>query len=233
MKGFAKLILLFMFLIPADLSAQVSFGIFGGLGTYKMDKLKEINRMQAESLPIETVKVNNFNPGIYIGASANLEISRSFSVGLNYHFNSTGSRIGQKDYSGFYAFDQIVNGHFLGLEAVTFIEENKFLTASLSMISGACFTHLEMRETISVSEQRHEDSELFTATSFYLYPNVKFCIPVYKIISVNFALGLLYDSGGKIHLKGNKNAVLGLNESPVKTGWTGLRVTTGLRFDFR
>jgi hypothetical protein len=233
MKGFVKFILLFMFFIPADLSAQVSFGIFGGLGTYSMSDLKEINRMQAESLPIETVKVDNFNPGFYIGTSVNLEIYGIYCLGLHYQFNSTGSRIGQKDYSGYYAFDQIVNGHFLGIEAEEVIEENKFMTVSLSMITDVGFTNLEMRETISVSEQKQKESELFTATSFCLYPNVKFCIPVYKLISGNFALGFQYDSGGKVHLKGNKNAILGINDSPVKTGWTGLRITTGLRFDFR
>jgi len=39
----------------------------------------------------------------------------SFLPGIDYRYNSTGSRIGQRDYSGFYTFDQIVSAHFPGI----------------------------------------------------------------------------------------------------------------------
>jgi len=221
-----------MLLVPAELLSQVSFGVFGGLGTYRMDNLKEINRMQAKSLPIETIKVDNFNPGFYLGTSANLELSGNFVLGLSYQYNTTGSRIGQKDYSGYYAYDQIVNGHFIGIEPETIIGVNNFMTASVSMVTGVSFTNLEMRETISISEQKQVNSESFTAASVYLYPAVKLFIPAFKMISGTISLGYLYDTGGKVHLKGNKDAVIGINDSPVETGWTGLRITAGLRFDF-
>lgn len=232
MKGLEKYILLFMLLIPIEVLSQVSFGVFGGLGTYKMDNLKEINKLHAKSLPIETVTVDNFNPGFYIGTSANLELSGELILGLSYQYNTTGSRIGQKDYSGYYAYDQIVNGHFIGIEPETIIGANNFMTASVSIVTGVSFTNLRMIETISIAEQKQVNSESFAAASVYLYPAVKLCIPAFKIISGTVSLGYLYDTGGKVHLKGNKDAVIGINDSPVETGWTGLRITAGLRFDF-
>lgn len=232
MKGLEKYILLIMLLIPIEGLPQVSFGVFGGLGTYKMDNLKEINKLQATSLPIKTVTVDNFNPGFYIGTSANLELSGQFVLGLSYQYNTTGSRIGQKDYSGYYAYDQIVNGHFIGIEPETIIGSNNFMTASVSIVTGVSFTNLKMSETLSISEQKQVSSESFAAASVYLYPAVKLCIPAFKMISGTVSLGYLYDIGGKVHIKGNKDAVIGINDSPVETGWTGLRITAGLRFDF-
>ena len=41
-----------MLLVPGELLAQDSFGVFGGLGTYQMDNLKEVNKMKAEVIAL-------------------------------------------------------------------------------------------------------------------------------------------------------------------------------------
>jgi hypothetical protein len=225
-------ILLIMLIIPVEVIPQASFGVFGGLGTYKMDNLKEINNLQAMSLPIKPVTVDNFNPGLYLGASFNNKLSKYLLFGLNYQFNSTGSRIGQKDYSGYYAYDQIVNGYFFGIEPEVIIKKTNSIMISVSIVTGTSFTSLEIKEVISISGQEEKNSESFTAVSFPLYPAVKLSKPFSNNISGTVSLGYLYDTGGVFHLEGQKNAIIRINDIPVKTGWTGFRITAGLRFYF-
>jgi hypothetical protein len=232
MNGPEKFLWLYMLLVPGELLAQDSFGVFGGLGTYQMDNLKEVNKMKARSLPFKTVGVDNFNPGFYFGTSASFELSENFVLGLNYQYTSTGSRIGQKDYSGYYRYDQIVNGHLIGIEPERIIEENNFITISFSFLTGVIFTGLKMKEKLTVYGENQESSESFAAISIPFYPAVKLSVPVTTFISGTISLGYLYDSGGKVHLKGNKDAVIGINNSPLKTGWNGFRITAGVKFKF-
>ena len=232
MKRLINKFWLILLLIPVDIFPQVSYSLYVGVGTYGMADLKEINRQQALNLPIETIKVDNFNPGFFPGISANTELSEYLSLGFYYQYYTTGSRIGQRDYSGYYAFDQIVNGHFISLAPEFLIEESDFISVSFVLQAGFIFSSMKIKETLSLSGQTQSDSETFAAGSFSVLPEVKACIPVYKMISGIASIGYFYDSGGKIHLKGNHKAVVHLNDSPVKSGWSGFRVSLGIRFDF-
>jgi hypothetical protein len=62
--------------------------------------------------------------------------------------------------------------------------------------------------------------------------NILLIINGYLYDSGTISLGYMYDTGGKVHLKNDKDAVIRINDSKVETGWTGLRITAGLRFDF-
>jgi hypothetical protein len=232
MNRFTIYIWSLILLMPVDLFAQVSLSVFGGLGTYKMHDLKGINRLQAESLPIETVTVDNFSPGLFAGTSYSINLSEQLLLGLNFQYNSTGSRIGQRDYSGYYSYDQLVNGYLIGIEPETIIEQNKSFSLSLSLVTGLYFTRLKMREAITIFGQDAEYKESFAALSIPFYPALKFSIPVFDAISGAVSFGYLIDPGSKFHLKGNKDAVLVINNNPVKTGWTGLRITVGLKYAF-
>ena len=232
MKRFFEYILIMMLLIPVEAIPQVSVGVFGGLGTYRMAKLKEINEVQTMTVPIEIREIDNFDPRLYIGASVNVKLTEVILLGMNYGFNSTGSRIGLKDYSGYYAYDQIVNGHLFGLEPEVIVWMHRYLTISVSVMSGVIFTSLEMREAMSIGTVKEEDSELFAAVSVPVYPAVKFSRTLYKKLSAQVSAGYSFDTGGKVHLEGDEDAVIKINNTTVRTGWSGFRITAGLRFDF-
>ncbi len=219
-----------LFVIPVEVLSQISFSVYGGLATYEMGNLKEINKRQATSLPIESVKINNFDPGLYLGASVNLRLTRQLSLGLNYQHNSTGSRLGQRDYSGFYAFDQIVTNRLIGMEPEIIIEQHSFARISISLMTGISVTSLEMKEKLSVYNLQEESSKSFTAASVPLYGGLKLYLPVFDFVSGTVALGYLHDTGGKFHLKGYKNAIISINNQPVKTGWSGIRINAGIIF---
>jgi hypothetical protein len=231
MKNCKILILAIVVLFPVSVHSQVSFSAFGGFATYKMAQLKEFNEVIKETLPFDVGTVDNFKPGFYFGASAQAVPFSNLLFGLRYQFNTTGSRIGTKDYSGYYSFDQIVNGHLIGIEPGVIMTETAKYRLTLTIMSGALFTNIKSKETLSISGEKEESSENLSAFSIPVYPSLTLSIPVIDLISVCFSAGYLIDTGGKVHLKGNSNAVLMTGENIVKTGWNGLRINAGLKLN--
>jgi len=208
--------------------SQVSLQVYGGLATFRMDGLKELNTLVEESVPFDISIVDNFDPGFYFGASAHMALFSNLMVGLSYQYNTTGSRIGIKDYSGYYNFDQIVNGHLLGIEPGVIMTETPKYRLIFTIMSGALFTTIKTEEVLSVSGQTEEDQEYMSAFSIPVYPSINLSIPVKGFIYGSFSAGYLVDTGGKVHYKGNHDAVVIISGNPVKTGWTGLRISAGL-----
>ncbi len=233
MKVLSTYIFLAFIITPFQLKSQVSFDFYGGLASYTMSDLKEVNSQTIKSMPFQVITVDNFNPGPFIGTSLSLKISGQHLLGLHYQYNTTGSRIGQKDYSGYYTYDQITNGHLIGIKPETIIEQNNLFTLSLSIMTGVIITRLKMKEQFSVNDVLLEDSLFLVAHSVPVYPSLKLSIPVIDILSGTITLGYLYDTGGKLHRDGNRYAVYGINGNPVKTGWTGFRITAGASLKFR
>ena len=84
--------------------SQVSFRVYGGLATFKMDDLKDLNALVEESVPFDISNVDNFDPGFYFGASAHTALFSNLIVGLSYQYSTTGSRIGHKGLFGILQF---------------------------------------------------------------------------------------------------------------------------------
>jgi len=227
MKEITTYLSLLSLVFPIMSPAQVSLGIAGGLATYQMNDLKTINTQQAKSLPFETVEVDNFDHGWYLHASLTTKISEEFLLGLVYRYHSTGSRIGQRDYSGFYTFDQIVSAHFLGIEPEVMLVKHKFLEISLSLVTGLNFSSWELKQVLSLKGREEKESESLVALSVPFNPSFNLYVPILTRLSAKISVGYLMDTGGKLHLKGNRDAVLILENEPVKTGWSGFRIAVG------
>ncbi|TFG44347.1 MAG: hypothetical protein E4H43_00465, partial [Bacteroidia bacterium] len=183
-----------------------------------MDRLKELNQAIAETLPFDVGTVDNFDPGFYFGASVQAVVFSNLMLDLSYQYNTTGSRIGTKDYSGYYSFDQIVNSHLIGIGPGVIMTETARYRLSVSILSGMIFTKIRSKEALSVSVEKEESSESMSAFSIPVYPSLNLSVPLVDLISVNFSAGYLVDTGGQVHLKGNSNAVLTSGESTVITG---------------
>jgi len=226
-----------VFLLSYSIYAQVEpikiyFTAFSGIATYKMDQLKQLNELVAENLTFDIKKINSFDPGFYLGGLLQTHILSKIEICLRYQYNTTGSRIGQKDYSGCYTFDQIVNGHLLGIEPEIIMDEKEHYRVSFSIMSGALFTTVKTEESIEISGDKKQDSEYMSAFSVPVCLSIKLSVPIIKNwISGSFFPGYLFDTGGKVHLKGNRDAILKVDDEYVKTEWSGLRIAIGLKFN--
>jgi len=235
MRNYLILIFILSALLPGIASGQMASGKldatgYAGYATYKMEMLKELNQSVEESLPFEVKSVNNFDPAFYFGAAVQSRLSHIFSVGLVFQYHTTGSRIGQKDYSGSYTFDQIANCYLAAVRAEISILDKKSYTLSASVTSGALFTGLDIYESFILFETENNTSATFSAVSAAIYPAANFSVPVTHRFIWFLSLGRMFDTGGKVHLSDNKDAVLKVNEKTVNTGWSGWSISSGLKF---
>jgi hypothetical protein len=211
-----------------EITSPLSFSAYAGFATYDMAKIKNLNTLNEKSLPFEVKSVNNFDPGIYFGGSIDHRVSGYASIGLFYQHYSTGSRVGQKDYSGVYTYDQILNCNVAGISPEIILSEKKGYSISVSVGVGALFTTFKMREYLKAGVTEQEDDAKFSAFSIVVCPSLRVSVPVIDRLSCFASVGGMIDTGGKVHVAGNKDAVLIIENEKLKTGWSGLRVTAGL-----
>lgn len=228
----AKIILALIFLIlPICTKAQFkpvwSISINSGYGYYAMTDLKMVNDFTRSKLPFSVKNVNDFKPDLYYGMSLHFAFLKRMSIGLIYQYFTTGSRIGQKDYSGYYAFDQIINGHFIGFEPGLAFGKKSFVL-SPSFCAGVLLSKLKMDEKFIVGETENQDSQNELAHSMVIMPAVKISEKIFGPLSCFLSVGNMVDIGGRLHLPGNKKAIMVVDGSGINSDWSGWRLTFGL-----
>jgi hypothetical protein len=233
LKSFFTIFLLYQLSVNAqDSQSRLSFSVSTGYGSFNMHHLKELNDEIESQLPFDVKSVDNFDPGFYFGASLQTIFCSRLLAGIIYQYYTTGSRIGQKDYSGYYTFDQIANGHFVGLEPGMILLNKKVITIAASVQGGALFSGIKMNEQLVVGEVENTDSQNLRAFSIAITPAVKASFPIIPPLRCSLSVGRMFDTGGEVHLPENRDAVLIINNSTVKTGWSGWRVAIELNINF-
>ena len=233
----SKILIPFLLIIPwINTFSQAGKGrldisILAGYATYDMSYLKELNRFTQKSLPFDVKNVNNFDPGYYYGGSIRSWLFSDAAVGLFYQHYSTGSRIGQKDYSGIYTFDQLLECDLVGLEPEFMFLNKKRFGISTSVQAGALFSKINMKEYLKVGETVTHNAQNFTAFSIVVCPSLKLSVPVINPVGLFISVGRMIDTGGKVHRFGHKDAVLTTDGEDVKTGLSGWRLSAGMKIN--
>jgi hypothetical protein len=199
-----------------------------------MSQLKTINDLVKHDLPFDTKTVANFPPFLKYSI-AFLFKSGKISLGPLYTFQSTGSRVSGKDYSGEFRFDMVINSSAPGIYGtVELLQENKMIISFYSVF-GTLFSNLKTSELLQVQETRMID-ETFKFKCFNLFaePGIFISYPV-KFLNIGFNTGYLIQFGNKsFHYRDNKDIKLvnPVTGNPVKPGWNGLRVGLSSFFTF-
>ena len=105
--------LLLLFNMDA-LSQGVIAELQAGTGTYSMRDLKGLNRYIKNRLPFDTKIVADFPPFLNYSAILKFRIKNAY-LGIIQSYQTTGSRISGRDYSGEYAFDITLNAYSPGI----------------------------------------------------------------------------------------------------------------------
>jgi hypothetical protein len=216
----------FLILLCSEAVAQnVSAEFQAGTGTYSMNDLKDLNRVIKENLPFNTKIVADFPPFLNYAACIKLQMN-SASLGLAYYFQTTGSRISGKDYSGEYYFDMTVNGHAPGVFSEIMFSSDTRVNFSVLSVFGVLFSSLKMHEYLTVLDtDATDDTYRFKSRNFYFEPG--FCIN-YPVRSLKFGInaGYLVQFGnGSFRNSENSGSYLANPQTgdAVRPGWSGLR----------
>jgi len=199
-----------------------------GYGTYSLNDLRGMNSEILGNLPVEGRITDDFPAQPYYNAGIFYQTSEKVYLGIIGNFNTTGSRISYKDYSGELKIDNILTSYSPGIAAGFKLMDKKFSLYEETRISYA-FTKLKMKEKILTST----DENVFKSSAVQIEPRFKLG---YTISGLELGLhaGYLIDTGGKNRLTGNKDAVLQYTDSneEIKTGWSGIRLGASVGYSF-
>lgn len=110
------LFVIFQISLPITLfSQELNFILGSGVGSYKMDDLKEFNNIVLKSLPFDARITNNFPIYWNYKSSILYSFKKLLTAGITWSYQSTGSRLSRVDYSGVYSFDSRIRSSTPGI----------------------------------------------------------------------------------------------------------------------
>lgn len=225
-KIFLIILILNSFLLNGqEQESKFRFGISGGYGTFSQKDPKSVNQDAIDQLPFDTKIIDEFEPNFNFGAYTQYQLFHRFWVGPEYHYYYTGSRLGQKDYSGVYSFDQYLHSHTAGLKmGYVFAEIDRF-SFEFQLNSGLGFTKWKMDSKLTISENSESQVDKFNGFSWYGLPSF---VVNYNVF---YGLSLVGSAGYSIDLvknyKSEANSDIKIAKKP---DWSGLRLSLGLEY---
>ncbi len=215
-------------------SQNLVLGASSGVGSYSMADLKSLNDAIKPSFDCQLV--SDFPPYLYYQLSFFLD-EEEYSFGLFYTFQSTGSRISARDYSGEYYLDMQVQSNNVGFYAAMNLLQKSKCQLSVYAKPGIAFSNLDIREHFTLLDTVLVDGNAgFRATSFFLEPGIGFSYRVIPSLGIGINAGYFLQVGGQnFHLPGEKDYVLGIPDTgkEVKPNWSGYRVGISLIYNIK
>lgn len=172
-------------------------GLSGGLVVYFEPDLKDINTQVINGSPFDLQTVNNFPPTLFYSGFILNRMGNRMYFGPSYSFYTTGSRLGIKDYSGSYQFDQILSAHSLGGQFEILVFTKNMMNIFFESTAGAHFATWKMSELLKVGDEKVPDEQKLQAVKPFIYPAFKIAVPVYGRLQVALKAGYSFDLAGK------------------------------------
>ena len=233
-KKYTITALLLFFIFSCGYSQKFGIGLQTGIGTYRMSGLEDLNTYVIRNMPFDTRLVSDFPAYWYYRPSISFKFDQ-FSIGLLSTFQSTGSRVSAKDYSGEYRFDLKVKSHNPGIYAEVELFDKNNLHLTLSYIAGLSFSKLTMEEhSIILDQQQVNDKYKFKALNYFVEPGLNFYYQFY-FLTLGINAGYFFQIGKQeYYTNDNKNAKLANPQAnaPIKPDWNGFRVGASVRYSF-
>jgi hypothetical protein len=227
------LVSLMLVLFPILLwSQELKIGFQYGLEGNNMSDLKDLNKSIISSVPFDTKLVSDF-PGYWYYQPALKLAFKKFGIGLSYSYNSTGSRISGKDYSGEFRFDLRLRKNSPGVFIEYYLYTVRGFRLCCEGAGGIMFSSLHLEQNLIVnSATLLNDSFYFKSKSYYFQPGLK---AIYRWNSFEFEINaayLLQSGDGTFYNESDRKMML-INSTtgvPVKSEWNGFKVGVAINF---
>lgn len=204
-----------------------------GFGTYSMSGLKGINSYIIGQMPFDVGLESDFPPYFFYKPALLVKFGK-VTTGLNYSFQSTGSRISSKDYSGEYRMDMKVRSSTIGLYGEYSIWAGKGFDFSCSGSIERVISKLLTDEEFTVlDETLVDDSQEYKSAGYLSELRLNFARS-FGFVKIGINAGYAIDISEKpfqnvedksVHLTDPANG------NDIKPSWGGWR--GGLTISFR
>jgi hypothetical protein len=215
----------------------ITIGFGSGIGKYSMSGLKDFNRSIMDQLPFDSELTSDFPPYLFYEPLVMARFG-NLSAGLVYSFQSTGSRISAKDYSGEYRFDMKVRSSAPGLLCEYEVLGIKRYSLSPYASFRGVFSRLQASEMLTIDDNiLTDESQELKAFSWLVEPGISLS-GSFGIVGVGIAFGYAIDLGGNpFHSVGNEDNILKnpVSGQEVKPDWNGIRagITLSVRLQWK
>lgn len=228
-----KLITLLLIFSSLVSQAQIhSIGVGIGYGSTTMEDLKAINENVSNNITFEHGTTRSFPAWLTFSAQFRLMLGKRLSTGMNYYYNSSGSRISAKDYSGEYHFDQIIVGHSIGTGLYFRMNPLAKLALVLGLEGGGTYSELRIEEEIIIvdSGSSKNVNHLF-ATGIYVLPVIEISYPVGPVV-FGTKVGYNFSFLGKLRYDGEE-VTRPDGKSKIRSDWSGYRILLSLNLPLK
>lgn len=176
MKYKVILILVFIFLYTSLIAQDIKLGIQTGYGFYNMNSISSITEQTKDQLFFESKIISNYPTYHYYQPMLKFS-HNNFDYGLIYRFQTTGSRISSKDYSGEYALDSKINGHCPGVILNGIFQDHYLYKVGFVFQAGVNFSVLKIDEQIKIDTIAINSNYRYLSHSFYIEPGINIIFP--------------------------------------------------------
>jgi len=227
-------LLLLLFIVHPVSSQSFNVGFEFGRGTYSMEELTNFNKMVYNSLDFPAKRVSKFPSYYYYNPIVKIEFDK-LSFGSFFTFQSTGSRISSKDYSGEYRYDMLAKVKSFGIHYLQKIDPGDSLEFGFYSNIGFNITDLLIEEKLELFEENIVDNDYaFDANSFFIEPGIRLSYHLtpfkiqlttgynYEFSKKSFEPSDLYSDSFTYYFRSQK----------IKTDWSGFRFGLSLYYCF-
>jgi hypothetical protein len=227
------LLLILVMLVAVYCKAQkLGLELEFGIGSYKMDNLKELNQYIQKEVAFKTAVTDNFPVYPYFKASAFL-LTNQKQIGLSFSFHSTGSRISAVDYSGEYKYDNLLKAYMAGLFIQAPARKLGKMQVEGRLEGGVIYSELRNEQYLQLFDTVYIDNSfLFKSINTYLEPGLRLSFPVFKF-KLGVYAGYMLQFGKKGFYIESRNTTQVTNpatNSVLKPEWNGFRMSVSLAY---
>jgi hypothetical protein len=215
------IIIALMLLYGSSLFAQnyeFNLGLSLGYNGYSFGILKKDAANIAKSLP-DNKRFESYPAYWNYQGSIGFILNTYYSVNLIYTFCSTGADINYADYSGSYAFTNVIKAHFLGIEngLVLDIPNDVPIRVIPSFEFGKMITFMDINEKMEIFEDSRSNHQKIDYNEFYWGIGLNI---IYKYDIFRF--GLKFNIVNEIH----ELSFFNYQEQQMAklTDWSGARI---------
>ncbi len=214
------------FLIMSSISAQSSFRLKVGYGTYQMKSLSTFMLNTAGKYRVQGIDaeiINEFPPYLNFQLQYFPKVFPKRKIGVFISYKSTGARIAYSDYSGKIQTDVIASGYAVG----PFMEWNNYTSPSFDVWTvfqfSALYSTVTIEENVEVFTQKVSDKIRVVSWGIGIEPGVQMDLKMFENIYTGIYLGIEFTISQKLHLSDNPDAYLSANGFIAKADWLGFR----------
>lgn len=186
--------------------------------------LKDFQQEFVNDITEVDVKVNDNFPA-NIGFAVGYKIE-DIGVSIYAAYNSTGGKISYSDFSGVIRLTQPLNGYTLG--GIYEIPINSIENLSFGLKASVTYSTFGVHSYNELNGSSQEQKIDFHSFDIGLGGNLIYEYPV-GFVRLRSSIGFDFVYGGKLILNDDNDLFLEDNSgSPVRTGWSGLRMALGI-----